>query len=161
VWHPKNIGLYEGALHNFCPQVLRTIVKPLDRSKLKIGLRAWACLWLELTLDRLWLHHCVCLGPHLYDIWEIRRIQTSKHDSGAARGEGGSFPPYRWTSKNYTICVCFHCHGTSSYHTANINSLCTAVNVSASGGLRTLDPLSVLFCDGTSRYGVPENLTTG
>jgi len=40
------------------------------------------------------------------------------------RGErGGSFPPYGWTSKNYVICVC------------------TALNVSASGGLRTLDPL--------------------
>jgi len=34
--------------------------------------------------------------------------------SGAARGEA---PPYGWTSKNYVICVCFHCHGTSSYHT--------------------------------------------
>ena len=39
--------------------------------------------------------------------------------SGAARGEGGSFPPYGWTSKNCVICVCFHCHGTSSYHTTN------------------------------------------
>ena len=40
--------------------------------------------------------------------------------SGAARGKGGSFPPpYGWTSKNYVICVCFHCHGTSSYHTTN------------------------------------------
>jgi len=39
------------------------------------------------------------------------------------RGKGGSFPHYGWTSKNYVICVCF------------------AVNVSASGGLRTLDPL--------------------
>ena len=28
-------------------------------------------------------------------------------------GRGG------WTSKNYVICVCFHCHGTSSYHTTN------------------------------------------
>ena len=29
------------------------------------------------------------------------------------------FPRYGWTSKNYVICVCFHCHGTSSYHTTN------------------------------------------
>jgi len=44
--------------------------------------------------------------------------------SGAARGgKGRKLPPYGWTSKNYVICVC------------------TAVNVSASGGLRTLDPL--------------------
>jgi len=44
--------------------------------------------------------------------------------SGAATGwEGGKLPPYGWTSKNYVLCVC------------------TAVNVSASGGLRTLDPL--------------------
>ena len=27
--------------------------------------------------------------------------------------------PYGWTSKNYVICMCFHCHGTSSYHTTN------------------------------------------
>jgi len=40
--------------------------------------------------------------------------------SGAARGEGkGKLPPYGWTSKNYAICVCFHCRGTSSYHTTN------------------------------------------
>jgi len=39
------------------------------------------------------------------------------------RGERGKLPPYGWTSKNYVICVC------------------TALNVSASGGLRTLDPL--------------------
>jgi len=30
------------------------------------------------------------------------------------QGEGGKLPPYGWTSKNYVICVCFHCHGTSS-----------------------------------------------
>jgi len=34
---------------------------------------------------------------------------------GAARG--GEASPYGWTSKNYVICVCFHCHGSSSYHT--------------------------------------------
>ena len=34
------------------------------------------------------------------------------------QGEGGKLPPYVWTSKN-VICVCFHCHGTSSYHTTN------------------------------------------
>jgi len=39
--------------------------------------------------------------------------------SGAARGEGGKLPRYGWTSRNYVICVCFHCHGTSSYHTPN------------------------------------------
>jgi len=32
---------------------------------------------------------------------------------------GGKLPPYGWTSKNYVICVCFNCHGTSSYHTTN------------------------------------------
>jgi len=39
--------------------------------------------------------------------------------SGAARGEGEASPHYGWTSKNCVICVCFHCHGTSSYHTTN------------------------------------------
>jgi len=34
-------------------------------------------------------------------------------------GRGGKLPPYGWTSKNYVIYVCFHCHGTSSYHTTN------------------------------------------
>ena len=34
-------------------------------------------------------------------------------------GKGESFPPYGWTSKNYVICVCFRCHGSSSYHTTN------------------------------------------
>ena len=34
-------------------------------------------------------------------------------------GERGELPPYGWTSKNYIICVCFHCHGTSSYHKTN------------------------------------------
>jgi len=33
--------------------------------------------------------------------------------------EGRKLPPYGWTSKNYVICVCFHCHRTSSYHTTN------------------------------------------
>ena len=37
--------------------------------------------------------------------------------SGAARG-GEAFP-YGWMSENYVICVCFHCHGTSSYHATN------------------------------------------
>ena len=45
-------------------------------------------------------------------------------DSGAGRGRG-KLPPYGWTSKNYVICVCFHCHGTSSYHTRQIH--CKAV----------------------------------
>ena len=35
------------------------------------------------------------------------------------RRQGGEVPPYGWTSKKYVICVCFHCHGTSSYHTTN------------------------------------------
>ena len=34
-------------------------------------------------------------------------------------GKGGEASPYGWTSKNYVICVSFHCHGTSSYHTTN------------------------------------------
>jgi len=35
------------------------------------------------------------------------------------QGERGKLPPYGWTSKNYVICVCFRCHGTSSYHTSH------------------------------------------
>ena len=37
----------------------------------------------------------------------------------APPGGGEELPPYGWKSKNYVICVCFHCHGTSSYHTTN------------------------------------------
>jgi len=43
-------------------------------------------------------------------------LRSIKVNSGAARGK---LPPYGWTSKNYVICVCFHCHATSSYHTTN------------------------------------------
>ena len=39
----------------------------------------------------------------------------------ALPGGKGELPPYGWTSKNYVICVCFHCHGTSSYHTTKIS----------------------------------------
>jgi len=35
------------------------------------------------------------------------------------QGGRGEASPYGRTSKNYIIFVCFHCHGTSSYHTTN------------------------------------------
>ena len=40
-------------------------------------------------------------------------MQFTAENSGAARGEGGSFrPPPVWVDvQNYVICVCFHCHG--------------------------------------------------
>jgi len=43
----------------------------------------------------------------------LARTTTHVYDSGAARGRGEA-SPYGWTSKNYVICVYFHCHGTSS-----------------------------------------------
>jgi len=46
-------------------------------------------------------------------------IGLSPLTNGAAKGEGEKLPPYGWTSKNYVICVCFHCLETSSYHTTN------------------------------------------
>jgi len=48
-----------------------------------------------------------------------RRLPSIVTHSGAARGGGGKLPAYGWTSKNYVICVCFRCHGTSSYHTTD------------------------------------------
>ena len=49
-----------------------------------------------------------------------RRKSTSEWLRAVAPpGERGEAPPYAWTSKNYVICVCFHCHETSSYHTTN------------------------------------------
>jgi len=51
-------------------------------------------------------------------------MRSKADSSGAARGEASPHP-YGWTSKNYVICVCFHCHGTSSYHARQIH--CKAV----------------------------------
>jgi len=48
--------------------------------------------------------------------WTLLRITTQWRRQG---GGGGKLPPYGWTSKNYVIRVCFHCRGTSSYHTTN------------------------------------------
>jgi len=62
---------------------------------------------------------------------------------------GGEAPPYGWASKNYVICVCFHCHRTSSYHTTNTLQGRRAkshvdtqtIQRTGTGGLPTLDPL--------------------
>ena len=51
------------------------------------------------------------------DLYRSKNRIFCVHSSGSARGR--KLPPYGWTSKNYVICVCFHCHGTSSYHTTN------------------------------------------
>jgi len=42
-----------------------------------------------------------------------------RRETVAPPGGREKLPPYGWTSKNYVICVRFHCHGTSSYHTTN------------------------------------------
>ena len=52
------------------------------------------------------------------------RLSTSSstfysHSQWRRQGGGGKLPAYGWTSKNYVICVCFRCHGTSSYHTTD------------------------------------------
>ena len=47
--------------------------------------------------------HAQMEGPVAPPRWEM----------APPEGEGGSFPLYGWTSKNYVICVCFHCHRTS------------------------------------------------
>jgi len=44
---------------------------------------------------------------------------TMRCDQCRRQGGKGKLPPYGWASKNYVICVCFHRHGTSSYHTTN------------------------------------------
>jgi len=53
-----------------------------------------------------------------------------------------------WKYKNYVIYVCFHCHGTSSYHTTDTlqgrrakSHVDTQTIQSGLGGLRTLDLL--------------------
>jgi len=78
---------------------------------------------------------------------------TDGGTSGAARvgngappeGEVGSFPLYGWTSKNYIICACFHCHRTSyDKYIARPSSKeprWYTDNTTGTGGLRTLDPL--------------------
>jgi len=62
-----------------------------------------------------WLvYFCVSYLTLRRILWICLRLTIS----GAARGKGES-SPYGWTSKNNVICLCFHCHGTSSYHTTN------------------------------------------
>ena len=48
---------------------------------------------------------------------QLKIVNGSSSD--AATGGRGEASPYGWTSKNYVICVCFHCRGNSSYHTTN------------------------------------------
>ena len=45
-------------------------------------------------------------------------LYRSSYTVAPPGGRAEASPPYGWTSKNYVICVCFHCHGTS-YHTTN------------------------------------------
>ena len=52
----------------------------------------------SVTIDHVLMLYFIC-----YDIITV-----------APPGGGGKLPPYGWTSKNYVICMCFHCHGTSS-----------------------------------------------
>ena len=71
-------------------------------------------------------------SPCLPAEWRLNYGRNKKtydyvaRNSGAARGGRGKLPPYGWTSKNCVICVCFHCHGTSSYHTTNTLQGCRA-----------------------------------
>jgi len=82
-------------------------------SEIQIGLPFWY-RFTRVVPDKGPLNGCVCLW------WSVRLAAVCVvRRSGAAMGEGEKLPPYVWTSKNYVICVCFHCHGTSSYHTTN------------------------------------------
>ena len=69
------------------------------------------------------LNECVCISQDtdLCRSWNkyIEFKRTVSCDQWRRHGGRGKLPPYGWTSKNYVICVCFHCHGTSSYHTTN------------------------------------------
>ena len=57
-------------------------------------------------------------GAHLPLLGREPILRTAD-DQWRRQGGRGEASPYGWTSKNYVICVCFHCHGTSSYHTTN------------------------------------------
>ena len=57
----------------------------------------------------------VCTGPTPH---HTRALLTLLYPVAPPGGKGEKLPPYGWKSKNYVICVCFHCHGTS-YHTTN------------------------------------------
>ena len=59
------------------------------------------------------------LSTHQRRCVAASRCTVGLRTSGAARGGRGKLPPYGWTSKNYVIRVCFHCHVTSLYHTTN------------------------------------------
>jgi len=79
---------------------------------------------------RQWTNFCTNFSSKSWREWGTRspveksggrRLPRPRPHYTPARNQhhGGSFPPYGWTSKNFVICVCFHCHGTSSYHTTN------------------------------------------
>jgi len=47
-------------------------------------------------------------GPQFENRWLTAPSNCS--EQWRRQGGRGSFPPYGLTSKNYVICVCFHCH---------------------------------------------------
>ena len=69
----------------------------------------WMCAMINLT-GMTYDTVCVCV---------CHMQLVTKQGQWRRQGGRGKLPPYRWTSKNYVICVCFHCHGTFSYHTTN------------------------------------------
>jgi len=60
-----------------------------------------------------------CVTATAHDVPTRNDTEASVQWRRQGGGEGGKLPPYGWTSKNYVICVRFHCHGASSYHTTN------------------------------------------
>ena len=63
--------------------------------------------------------HCArCVSALSFPVvFCLCKVTSSLQCSAVAPPEVGKLPPSGWTSKNYVICVCFHRHGTSSYHT--------------------------------------------
>ena len=72
--------------------------------------------------------HCVVSFVRYISLCE--RGRCGDESAAPPGGKEGKLRPYRWTSKNYVICVCFHCHGTSSYHTTKLIH-CKAVELRA------------------------------
>jgi len=69
----------------------------------------------------------------------VTKLQV--HSGAATGGGGGKLPPYGWTSKNYVTSQTANLLKSYCTITYKFPMQCTSVNVSASGELRTLDPL--------------------
>ena len=105
----------EKCLKPILRMIIIQIIIVISHNKLRLNVPRMPCFQTLATLQRL----IDSLGKFI--MLSVYLCVTCARLLGQWRRQGGrgEAPPYGWTSKNYVICVCFHCHGTSSYHTTN------------------------------------------